>query len=95
VIDTGGIRRQFFTEKFAFDDPYAMFVGERPCLCAAHSPQLLPLFKLFGIIIVHSLVHEGPGFPYLSPYVFRYLVTDSEELALSCVMRRYVSTIHF
>ena len=73
----GGVRRQFFTDlldKFAFEDPYAMFVGVKPCLRPAHSPQLLPIFKLLGTIIVHSLVHEGPGFSYLAPYV--YLVTD-------------------
>ena len=46
-----------------------MFVGVKMCLRPAHSPQLLPLFKLLGTIIVHSLVHEGPGFPYLAPCV--------------------------
>ena len=88
AVDTGGVRRQFFTDvldKFAFDDPYSMFVGEKLCLRPANSPQLLPLFKLLGTIIVHSLVQEGPGFPFLAPYVFRYLATDSEELALSYV----------
>ena len=93
-IDTGGIKRQFFTDvldKIAFKDPYSMFTGNKYRLCPAYSPQLLPLFKILGTLIVHSLIQEGPGFPYLAPYVYWYLVTGSEELALSYVTNEDLS----
>ena len=88
AIDTGGIRQQFFNdlfECFAFKDPFSMFSGERCHLRPHHSPELLPLFKLLGIMIAHSLTQGGPGFPYFAPCVYWYLVTNSEELALSYV----------
>ena len=62
-----------------------MFHGNKHRLCPHYSPQLLPLFKILGTIIVHSLLQGGPGFPYLSPYVYWYLATGSEEMALSYV----------
>ena len=62
-----------------------MFMGDKHCLRPTYSPQLLPLFRILGVLIVHSLVQEGPGFPYLAPYVYWYLATGSEELALSYV----------
>ena len=88
ALDTGGIRQQFFNdlfECFAFKDPYSMFAGEQYRLRPHHSPELLPLFKLLGTMITHSLIQDGPGFPYFAPYVYWYLVTNSEEMALTYV----------
>ena len=88
AIDTGGVRQQFFHdifEQFAFKDPYAMFEGEKYQLRPHFSPGLLPLFKLLGTMIAHSLIQNGPGFPYFAPYVYWYLVTRSEEMALTYV----------
>ena len=62
-----------------------MFQGNKHRLRPHYSPQLLPLFKILGTIIVHSLLQEGPGFPYLAPYVYWYLATGSEETAPSYV----------
>ena len=41
-----------------------MFAGEKYHLRPHHSPGLLPLFKLLGTMIAHSLTQDGPGFPY-------------------------------
>ena len=69
AFDTGGIRRQFFTdvlEQFALNDSLSLFIGEHIALCPHHSP---PLLRLLGTIVAHSLVHGGPGFSYLASYI--------------------------
>jgi len=88
AVDTGGIRRQFFTDLldyFSDKDTHSIFIGDRHRLRPHHSPQLLPLIKILGIIIAHSLVQGGPGFPYFAPYIYWYLVSGSEETSLSYV----------
>ena len=86
-IDTGGIKRQFFSDvlqDFAEADPMSLFVGPPKRLRPDNSPQVLTLIKILGSIITHSLVQEGPGFPFFAPFVYWYLVT-SPEVALSYV----------
>ena len=66
AIDTGGVTRQFFSDVlrcFVDQDLFQLFVGHPEHLRLAYSPQVLPLLKILGLIIGHSLVHEGPGFP--------------------------------
>ena len=85
AIDTGGVTRQFFTDvlsKVARDDPFQLFVGESTRLRPAYSPQILSLMNIMGMIISHSLVLEGPGFPFLAPYVYWYIATGCEQSAL-------------
>ena len=43
-----------------------------------------PFMQILRTNIVNSLLQEGPGFPYLSLYVYWYLVTGCDETALSC-----------
>ena len=88
AVDTGGIRRQFFTDvlhHFAHKDTKAMFVGPQERLRPDYSSQVEPFMKILGTIIVHSLLQEGPGFPYLSPYIYWYLVTGCDETAISYI----------
>ena len=88
AVDTGGVRKHFFQdlfESFVFKDQYSMFEGEKHQLRPHFSPGLLPLFKLLGTMIAHSLTQDGPGFPYFASYVYWYLVTNSEEMALTYV----------
>ena len=69
-------------DEIAFKDPHSMFMGNKHHLHPSYSPQLLPLFTILGTLIAHSLVQEYPGFPYFAPYVYWYMATGSEELAL-------------
>ena len=80
-LDTGGIRRDFFTRVLDLfvEDALSIFMGEIHHFRPHHSPQVLPLLKILGSIIVHSLVQGGP---YLAPYVYWYLATGSEETSL-------------
>ena len=88
AVDTGGVTRQFFTDvlaKFVRQDSFQLFMGHSERLRPAYSPQVLPLMKILGTIIGHSLIHEGPGFPFLAPFVFWYVATGSEQIALPYV----------
>ena len=88
AIDTGGLTRQFFTDvlrKIGQEGALQLFVGSSNGLRLAYSPQVLPIMKILGTLIGHSLLHEGPGFPYLAPFVYWYLATGSEERALPYV----------
>ena len=88
AIDTGGVTRQFFTDvlrRIAHQGALQLFVGGSERLRLAYSPQVLPVMKILGTLIGHSLLHEGPGFPYLAPFVYWYIATGSEERALPYV----------
>jgi len=95
AIDTGGVTRQFFSDVlrcFVTQDVFQLFVGHPERRRPAYSPQVLPLMKILGLIIGHSLVHEGPGFPFLAPFVFWYLASGSEQIALLYVSVNDLST---
>ena len=88
AVDTGGVTRQFFNDvlrSFVRQDSLQLFVGHPERLRPAYSPQVLPLMKILGLIIGHSLIHEGPGFPFFAPFVFWYLASGSEQTALPYV----------
>ena len=88
AVDTGGVTRQFFTDvlsSFARQDSFQLFMGHSSRLRPAYSPQILPLMKILGTIIGHSLILEGPGFTFLAPFVFWYVATGSEQIALPYV----------
>jgi hypothetical protein len=90
AIDTGGVTRQFFTDVLCqlAKGELQLFNGLPNRLRLAYGPQVLPLMKILGTIIAHSLLHEGPGFPYFAPFVYWYLVTGCEERALPYVSIR-------
>ena len=70
-IDTGGIRQQFFTDVLqGLILCHYIFVGPLKRLRPDNSPQVLTLIKILGTIIAHSLLQEGPGFPFHAPYVY-------------------------
>ena len=88
AVDTGGVTRKFFTDvlhKFACHGDFQMFVGPKERLRPAYSPQVLPIMKILGTIIAHSLLHEGPGFPHFAPFVYWYLATGCIQRALPYV----------
>lgn len=42
----------------------------------------LNMFKVLGRIIVHSVLQEGPGFPFFAPAIYKYICTGSAEEAV-------------
>ena len=86
VIDAGGPRRQFFTsmfEDFRNNHHVQLFDGESNYIRPVCSPAicLSGLFTLLGRMVVHSILLEDIGFPYLAPFVYWYIaVGDSSAL---------------
>ena len=89
TIDTGGIRRQIYTQvyaEFAKNKHIYLFDGEpnmlRPAISAiARSSGIL---KILGKMLSHSIFQDGIGFPYLSHVCFWYLI-GNENMAIEHV----------
>ena len=39
-------------------------------------------YKMLGKLILHSILQEGPGFPYFPPSLYHYICTGSVEVAM-------------
>lgn len=88
-LDAGGLSRQFYSDVMlhikdkmnAFEGPVAT------CLIPAYSSQVLAsgILKILGRIVVHSLLQGGPGFPFLAPYVYKYITTENIDQAFEDV----------
>ena len=56
------------------------FVGEEKKVPVYNSDILLcGIMKFIGIIIVHSLLQGGPGFPFLSKAIYWYVATGNAD----------------
>lgn len=86
AIDAGGVRAQLYSSvyaTFAQNKNITLFDGDvrylRPhCSAEARSSDL---FKILGIMVGHSIMQDGIGFPYLSPVCYWY-VAGQEQKAL-------------
>ena len=77
-VDTGGVRRQFFTvvlEKLAASKMYSLFEGPADSLRPSFRMSNLSsgLLKIVGQMVAHSFVLDGQGFPFLSECIYYYL----------------------
>ena len=61
-----------------------LFVGSPFRLRLRHSTQIIisGTMKIIGRLIAHAILLEGIGFPYLSPCLYWYMCTQSENIAL-------------
>lgn len=85
AVDTGGVRRQVFTEVlhcFANNEPFPLFDGTiarlRPRTTAVVRSS--GLLRILGVIVAHSICQDGIGFSF-SPTCFWYIV-DGQNKAL-------------
>ena len=88
-IDTGGIRRQFFSVVFSdialsrsvqvFDGPINQL---RPSFRASNLSS--GLISTIGTMIGHSFLMDGYAFPYLSECCYYYIACYSDK-ALTCI----------
>ena len=70
----------------SFSVTYSRRIKGEPHLFEGPPTRLYPVYSSFvltsgmlivlGRIIVYSLLQEGPGFPFLNPFVFWCLVTE-------------------
>lgn len=87
AIDTGGVLRQFYNDVFASlarNDEMSLFQGEarRRLPLFKNEHVITGLFEILGKMIAHSLVQQGPGFPYLAPVIYSYISTGDLQAAL-------------
>lgn len=75
-IDSGSLRREFF-EQALKEGNKRMFAGEDCHRVPRKDTSSEFFFEVFGILVSHSMLQGGPGFPCLSPAVFNYLVSGS------------------
>ena len=78
AIDTGGVRRQFFSVVFktlAHSEKFSMFDGPADRLRPAFRMSNLSsgMFRVLGQMVAHSFILDGQGFPYLSECLYYYL----------------------
>eukprot|EP00112_Aurelia_sp_Birch-Aquarium-sp1_P011558 Seg2427.11 transcript_id=Seg2427.11/GoldUCD/mRNA.D3Y31 product="hypothetical protein" protein_id=Seg2427.11/GoldUCD/D3Y31 len=88
AVDTGGVLRQSFSDVFgeiAEEERYLrLFRGQHARLTPIYSSEhvITGIFEVLGKMIAHSLVQDGPGFPYLAPGIFWYIVTGDLSQAV-------------
>ena len=92
AVDTGGVRRQFFStvfEHLACCERYGLFDGP--------SDQLRPAFRMsnlssglmciLGVMVGHSLLMDGQGFPFFSECCYYYL-SGAMDKAITLILYR-------
>ena len=70
--DCGSLRKEFFEAGLSLANK-KLFEGESLKRVPKKDLSLEMLFEVTGLLIAHSIVQDGPGFPYLSQYVFDFL----------------------
>lgn len=92
AIDTGGVRRQFFSVIFSkIASPSTMqsrsvFEGPPNRLRPSFKASVLSsgMLKTIGMMIAHSVLLDGQGFPFLADYCY-YYIADCYNLAVTCI----------
>ena len=46
------------------------------------------LLKMAGIMICHSILHKGPHFPVIAPYVYHFIHSGDKELSAGYILRK-------
>lgn len=85
AVDAGGPSRQFFGDVLTqLRTSYGLFEGQDNRVLPCYTPSVIAsgLLCILGRAIVHSILHGGPGFPFLAPCVYRYLCTGSADDAV-------------
>ena len=64
-----------------------LFTGPSCRLTPVYSSEciLTGVFEIIGRMISHSMVQNGPGFPYFAPAVYSYIATGNLEEAVTKV----------
>lgn len=82
-IDAGALRYDFF-ESLLCEASERLFEGPSHSKLPRKDWGLESSLELAGLMVAHSLVHGGPGFPVLNPAVYEFMVSlDREKAAQS------------
>lgn len=82
AVDTGGVTRHLFSQLLQIISE--MFFQGTNFKSPVYNADTVAsgMMKFIGTIIVHSLLLGGPGFPVLSPAVYRYIATGDVDAAM-------------
>ena len=73
AADTGGVVRQFYTQLLcAVSNQFFQGLEYRTPIYSG-DVVAAGVMKLVGVMVVHSILQGGPGFPIFSPAVYNYL----------------------
>ena len=87
-VDVGALCIEFFTKFFScVRNELFESVSSEKFLIPKRSGGNLTFFKLFGISLGHSLLQGGSPFPYLHPWCYCLLTSQSEEEIVSLLSR--------
>lgn len=84
AVDTGGVRRQVFTDvfqQFAENKHAQLFDGPPNSLRPRYTAESRSsgLFKVLGRMVSHAIAQDGVGFPYLSLACFWYIAAGEDQ----------------
>ena len=94
AIDVGGVRRHFLSQlliNLATSSTLSLFEGQLATgvLPSVNQHAVMAGYvKMFGQVIVHSVLQEGPAFPYFPKSVFLYLCKKDLNAAVPFLTKK-------
>lgn len=76
-VDAGALRSEFFETVISNISQQLFEGGDRKI--PKNEWGLLKEFEMAGLIVAHSVLHGGPGVPFISPVLYSFIVTDDRE----------------
>ena len=84
AVDAGALRLEFFADLLRAVNKN-LFEGKQDRRIPVYSWENVYLIKVASIMVAHSLLQNGPGMPYLAPYVYQFLVSGEKEQAAAYI----------
>ena len=84
AIDVGGVRAQLYSTvygAFAQNERITLFDGDVRYLRPRYSAEARSsgLLKILGMMVGHSIMQDGIGFPYFLPVCYWYLAGKEQK----------------
>ena len=96
-IDTGGVRRQFFSVVFSklaqpSSSSFTFFEGSTNRLRPAFKASTLSsgMLTTIGTMVAHSILLDGQGFPFIADFCY-YYIAGCYDRAITCITVEDVS----
>ena len=91
VIDAGGVSCQFFLEVYkSLAEGRKKIFEDLDLVKPVYNLGIAGVLKFFGIMLAHTIIVHGIGFPYFSPSCYYYML-GHYEIAVTKVLRKEAS----
>ena len=77
-IDSGALRREFFEEAIEQVN-FRLFEDEDDRRIVKKEWGLEFMYEIAGMLVAHSILQDGPGFPCMSPAMFEFLASQNPD----------------